>query len=77
HGRVGSGASPIKDLPSWGVALSHDSIDAQQLAREMRIQKPHVFGRMQDSKLVLDLRTMSVAECAVVLDLISRKFNSV
>jgi L-seryl-tRNA(Ser) seleniumtransferase len=75
QGRVGSGASPIKDLPSWGVALTHAQLDAKEFARQMRVHKPHVFGRMQDDKLVLDLRTISTAECAIILDMLSRHFN--
>ncbi|MBC8369438.1 MAG: L-seryl-tRNA(Sec) selenium transferase [Planctomycetes bacterium] len=77
QGRVGSGASPIKDLPSWGVALTHSSLQAKEFARQMRVSKPHVFGRMQDDKLVLDLRTISDAECAIILDMLARKFSEV
>jgi L-seryl-tRNA(Ser) seleniumtransferase len=77
QGRVGSGASPIKDLPSWGAALTHVSFDAKDLAREMRVHKPHVFGRMQDDKVVFDLRTISDAEGAIILDMLGRRFSEV
>ena len=77
QGRVGSGASPIKDLPSYGAALTHATLDAKELARVMRVNKPHVFGRMQDEKVVFDLRTISDDECATVLDMLGRLFSAV
>ena len=54
------------------MALTHAQLDAKEFARQMRVNKPHVFGRMQDDKLVLDLRTLSHGECAQVLVLIGR-----
>jgi len=53
---VGGGASPLAELPSWGVALS-GSADA--LDRALRAANVPVVARVIDDRLVLDVRTIS------------------
>lgn len=74
NGRVGSGASPVQDLPSWGVSLEHKKLDAEELAKAMRSRKPHIFGRIQDNQWVLDLRTVSQSECELILESIKKGY---
>ncbi|PCH80634.1 MAG: L-seryl-tRNA(Sec) selenium transferase [Planctomycetota bacterium] len=58
EGRVGSGASPLTPLPGWGLALSSKDCSAEQLALELRQQEPPIFARIQDAKVVIDVRTL-------------------
>lgn len=52
----GGGALPELSIPSWAVAISCDSAD--RFARELRMGRPAVFCRVQDDRVVIDLRTV-------------------
>jgi L-seryl-tRNA(Ser) seleniumtransferase len=53
---VGGGSLPGETLPSVGVALQHRS--PQRLLAELRAGDPIVIGRIEDGRVVLDLRTV-------------------
>jgi L-seryl-tRNA(Ser) seleniumtransferase len=53
---VGGGSLPGETLPSVGVALTSRS--AARLAAALRTGHPPVVGRIEDGRLVLDLRTV-------------------
>jgi L-seryl-tRNA(Ser) seleniumtransferase len=53
---VGGGSLPGETLPSWGVALGGRS--AARLLAELRRGTPCVVGRIEDGRVVLDLRTI-------------------
>jgi len=62
-GRVGSGAAPIRDLPGRGVALTFaDEARLEIDARALRLRRPGIFGRVQDGRLVFDLRTVAPSD---------------
>lgn len=56
---AGSGALPLAELPSRGVALSPASMRTEQLARSLRLGEPAVVGRVQRDRLILDMRTVA------------------
>ncbi|TAH35060.1 MAG: L-seryl-tRNA(Sec) selenium transferase [Planctomycetota bacterium] len=58
EGRVGSGAAPIEPLPSAGVTVTVPGLDAHALAGRLRRGDPPVFARVQDDRVLLDLRTV-------------------
>ncbi len=49
---------PTQQIPTWCVALTpaHDTVDT--LAARLRKGHPAVCGRIQDDRLLLDLRTV-------------------
>jgi L-seryl-tRNA(Ser) seleniumtransferase len=53
---IGGGSLPGQTQPSWAVALPATSADA--LARHLRQASPPVVGRIEDGRLLLDLRTI-------------------
>jgi L-seryl-tRNA(Ser) seleniumtransferase len=53
---VGGGSLPGETLPSWGVALAGRS--AARLLAELRRGTPCIVGRIEDGRVVLDLRTV-------------------
>lgn len=55
---AGGGSLPAASVPSWGVALSHGELSADELDRRMRAGDPPVVGRIEDDRLLLDLRTV-------------------
>jgi L-seryl-tRNA(Ser) seleniumtransferase len=59
---VGGGAMPTADLPTAVVAVSPLNINAAELQAALRRGEPAVMGRVQEDKLILDLRTISDAE---------------
>jgi L-seryl-tRNA(Ser) seleniumtransferase len=59
---VGGGAMPTADLPTAVVAVSPFNINAGELQAALRRGEPAVMGRVQEDKLILDLRTISDAE---------------
>jgi L-seryl-tRNA(Ser) seleniumtransferase len=54
--RVGGGALPLTELPSFACALE------PELAEGLRVGNPPVIGIVRDSRLLLDCRTLTDAE---------------
>jgi L-seryl-tRNA(Ser) seleniumtransferase len=57
HSTIGGGSAPGSALPTWLVALSHHQ--AERLERALRTQDPPVISRIQNDRVVLDLRTVA------------------
>ncbi len=55
-GRVGGGALPLAELPSFACAVE------EELARPLRLGEPPVVGVVRDGRLLLDCRTLTDAE---------------
>jgi L-seryl-tRNA(Ser) seleniumtransferase len=56
-GRVGGGALPLTELPSFACAVE------ESLAAPLRAHEPPVIGIVRDGRLLLDCRTLSGEEC--------------
>jgi L-seryl-tRNA(Ser) seleniumtransferase len=54
----GGGSVPGAEIPSWGVALRHGNISVDALDDALRRGEPPVVGRIEDDRLILDLRTV-------------------
>jgi L-seryl-tRNA(Ser) seleniumtransferase len=59
---VGGGALPTADLPSWAVEVVPRAMTVNELAAGLRDGEPAVIGRLQDEKLLLDVRTLLPGE---------------
>jgi L-seryl-tRNA(Ser) seleniumtransferase len=57
---VGGGSMPGRVLPSWGVAVK--APDAEAFAARLRTGSPSVFCRVEDDRVVLDLRTVAAEQ---------------
>ena len=55
-GRAGSGALPLVDFPSAALALTSNVAGCRELAGEFRASG--IFGRVEDTRLLLDLRAL-------------------
>jgi L-seryl-tRNA(Ser) seleniumtransferase len=55
-GRVGGGALPLHELPSFACAVE------ESLAAPLRLREPAVIGIVRDGRLLLDCRTLADAE---------------
>jgi L-seryl-tRNA(Ser) seleniumtransferase len=65
-GRVGGGALPLAELPSFACAVE------EELVAPLRAGEPPVIGVVRDGKLLLDCRTLSDAEVVEVAAAVSR-----
>lgn len=56
---VGGGSLPGETLPSWALAASTGgSRQVDDIARSLRLGNPGVFGRIEENRLLFDLRTV-------------------
>jgi len=63
--RVGGGALPLADLPSFACAIE------ESLALPLRLHRPPVLGIVRDGRLLLDCRTLTDAEADEVAAAVS------
>ena len=59
---VGGGALPTADLPSWALEVLPRKSTVSELAARLRDMEPAVIGRLQDDRLILDVRTLRPGE---------------
>lgn len=65
--KVGGGAAPEAELPTFLVAVACRSLSAQALERALRAHNPPVIARIQEGRVLLDLRTVAPFEEDAVL----------
>ena len=66
-GRVGGGALPLAELPSFACALE------ESLAAPLRAGEPPVVGVVRDGRLLLDCLTLTDAEAEEAASLVGRR----
>lgn len=75
-GYLGGGAVPTQQVPTWCVVLGPAGMRVDELAAALRAAEPAVVGRVQQERLVLDLRTVLPEQAAVleatVVDVLDR-----
>jgi L-seryl-tRNA(Ser) seleniumtransferase len=65
---VGGGSLPGETIPSWAIVLSPavgEGVDT--LARRLRLGDPGIFGRIDQDRLALDLRTVLPEDDQILL----------
>jgi L-seryl-tRNA(Ser) seleniumtransferase len=55
---LGGGSIPTQQLPTWCVAIRPAGRSVDQLAAALRTGTPPVVGRVQEDRLLLDLRSV-------------------
>lgn len=70
---VGGGATPNQSLPTHLIAIEGD---APELERRLRLGSIPVIGRIENDRLLLDLRTVSPAEEALLVARLTAAANS-
>ena len=55
---VGGGSAPGVELPTWLVAAVKDGLSPDALDTRLRRQTPPIIARIEDGRLLLDLRTV-------------------
>jgi len=59
---VGGGALPEETLPTRLIRISVPEMGATELAGRLRRRNPSIVGRIEDDKVVFDLRTVDPSE---------------
>jgi len=62
--QVGGGALPIEPIPSVALAFGGPERPAHRLEQALRRATPAVIGRLQEGRLLLDMRTVAGGEIA-------------
>jgi len=59
---IGGGAAPMSRLKSALISLKHDRLSSNQLEEALRRHAPPVISRIENDRVLLDLRTVLPAE---------------
>jgi L-seryl-tRNA(Ser) seleniumtransferase len=63
---IGGGSAPGSQLPTRLVALTHPEFSADELERRLREAAPPVVARIEEDRVLLDLRTVSPSDDALL-----------
>lgn len=69
---LGSGSLPTEAIPSVMVTVSTNRLSAETLARGLRTDEAQVFGRIEDDRLRLDMRTVTDEEIPAIAAALAR-----
>src|SRR5713101_2191043 len=65
---IGGGAAPQATLPTWLLALDSQKLSADALAGRLRAMQPlPIIGRVEEGRVLLDLRTVSPEQDSVIV----------
>ncbi len=69
---MGSGSLPTEALPSRAVRVSLPGVHPSALAKQLRLDRACVFGRIENDQFLLDVRTLTDAQVAAVAEALGR-----
>lgn len=64
---IGGGAAPSAVLPTWLIAVAVEALSADELLARLRHADPPIVARVQQDRVVLDLRTVFAEQDEVVM----------
>jgi L-seryl-tRNA(Ser) seleniumtransferase len=69
---IGGGAAPSAVLPTRLLALRCKDLSAEELAARLRTSHPPVIARVQEGRVLLDLRTVFPEQDCAIADVVNR-----
>jgi len=69
---VGGGAAPSSVLPTLVLALTCEGLSADELAARLRGSDPPIIARVDEARVLLDLRTVFPEQDAAVVAALNR-----
>jgi L-seryl-tRNA(Ser) seleniumtransferase len=69
---TGGGSAPGSQLPTRLIALRHRTLSAAQLEERLRSSEPPVIGRIEDDRVLLDVRTVPPEQDALLISLLEQ-----
>jgi L-seryl-tRNA(Ser) seleniumtransferase len=71
---IGGGAAPAARLPTWLLSIGSAKCSARDLAARLRAHHPPVVARLEQDRVLLDLRTVSPEQDEIVSQALSLPF---
>lgn len=69
---VGGGAAPSSVLPTRLLALTHADLSADELSANLRKFEPPIISRVEEGRVLLDLRTVFPGQDSAIADALER-----
>jgi L-seryl-tRNA(Ser) seleniumtransferase len=69
---IGGGSAPSSTLPTTLLALTCHTLSADELAQRLRASDPPVIARVEEGRVLLDLRTVFPEQDEVLSDFLNR-----
>src|SRR4051812_13882665 len=69
---IGGGTAPSATLPTALLAVTHQSMNADSLAARLRAVEPPIVARIEDGRVLLDLRTVFPEQDAAITQALVR-----
>jgi len=69
---IGGGAAPGATLPTVLLAVSCQGLSADELAARLRAHQPPIVARVEQGKVLLDLRTIFPEQDAIIAEALSQ-----
>jgi L-seryl-tRNA(Ser) seleniumtransferase len=69
---IGGGAAPSSVLPTRLLAITYRSLSADELLARLRHNHPPIIGRVDEGRVLLDLRTVFPEQDACIADALQR-----
>lgn len=69
---LGGGSVPTQEIPTWCVALKPHGINVDELSKRLRIGTPAVVGRIQQDRLLIDLRSVLPHQDSLITDAVTK-----
>ncbi|MGH9515852.1 MAG: L-seryl-tRNA(Sec) selenium transferase [Terriglobales bacterium] len=73
---IGGGSAPSSVLPTRLIAITAKNLSANQLAARLRRSDPPIIARVEDGRVLLDLRTVFPAQDEVLRQILARAAES-
>ena|SRR5436190_280267 len=64
---IGGGAGTDVKLPTALIALSHNSLSADELAAALRLSQTPILARINEGRVLIDLRTVNESDDEIIL----------
>ncbi len=71
--KIGGGAFPLQDIPTYVVKIKLNNMDLNDLSYKLRMNKPPIFTRLYNDHMLFDLRTIKDKE----VDQIVKAFKNI
>ena len=66
NSRVGGGALPLQDLPTKVISIKPMNLSVGDLMERLRRHRPPIITRIDDDRLLLDVRTLQKGESKII-----------
>ena len=63
---VGGGSAPTSTLPTHLLAITAEGLSADEIAARLRAHNPPVVARVEEGRVLVDLRTVFEQEDSVI-----------